>query len=167
MYLQALYLEVCSVRQDFYDSLPGLHPYLKRLYFGILLKEGTYEAQMQLPDLNFLTRFKYLLDFDSHHLNLPHNWRKLRNLMPILNEHQMLIIDRIKKKGSELEKQAQSKGWPLCPEGLSSSNFDNCRKDHIYVPSNTWDQIQKDNGKESNLAVRYFKNINFCIPRDF
>ena len=162
-YLQALYLEVCSVRQSFYDFLPDLHPYLQRLYFGILQKAGTYEAQMQLPDLNFLTRFKYLLDFDSHHLNLPEEWMNLKNLMPILDEHQKLIIDRIKKKGSEVEKREGPNFWLSCLEGRSSSEeFKDSRKDYIHIPSNPWNQLN-NRVPPSAPPLRYYRNVLFIF----
>lgn len=162
-YLQSLFLAVYSVDQQFYDSLPDLHPYLQRLYFGILLKKGTYEIQMKLPDLNFLTRFKYLFDFDSHHISPPED---MENLTPTLDEHQKFIIQRIKRKGSEFEQKVKSKPFLLArPEVLSSSKkfFDelydySSSRDTIYLPIDIWCSVQN-----SEPAARFYQNIGIYL----
>lgn len=162
-YLQTLFLEVCSVDQHFYDSLPDLHPYLQRLYFGILPKTDTFESQMQLPDLNFLSRFKYLFAFDSHHLTKPEDsellsvedTEKIASLMPTLDEHQKQIIDRIQKRGLELAWKKNSKPGYFIPDLLPSSNKildDRFGRDVVFVPLHIF-------LNEEHPCTRYYASV--------
>ena len=122
---------------------------------------------MQLPDLNFLTRFKHLFDFDSHHLTIPEGTEKFASLMPedreqlaslipTLDEHQKLIVDRIKKRGLEFDKKMKSKPafWPIPRLLLLSPEFDQDRllRDFIFVRLDNW-------MNDEEPSVRYYQSV--------
>lgn len=95
---------------------------------------------MKLTDLNFLTRFKHLFDFNSHPASVSEDMR-MKNLDPMLSEEQNSIIQSIKKMGLEFERKGNSNlffRWR--PKILSSTEkFLNDRheilqRDIIYSP---------------------------------